>query len=170
MRILVAIAALLMLVGCGLQAGGSAGGPKAPSTSSSAPSATPTATPTVPVTPFHCVRLKASPALRTVSLTYADNHGSFCVLRGTGVFVFLRESTPVLWAPIKSSSVALERRPSGVMSLARGETGGFFEAAKTGRASLTSYEPRCPSGPHPSRASRCPAPLRFAVTVYVLSA
>ena len=165
MRAIAALAVLLVLgcVGCGLRTGGTTGGHKATAARSS--------TPTVPVKRrLSCVHLRTTPGQRTVSLTNGDNHGSFCVLLGTGVFVFLRESTPVLWAPIKSSSVALERRPSGVMSLARGETGGFFEAATTGRASLTSYEPRCPSGPHPSRASRCPAPLRFAVTVYVLSA
>lgn len=166
MRILVAIAALLMLAGCGLQAGGSAGGPKAPSTTSSVP--TPTATPTVPVTPVHCVRLKTSPALRTVSLTYASNHGSFCVPRGTGLFVFLHAQSPVLWTVIKSSSPALQRRPSGVMSLTRGETGGFFEAAGVGTAKLTSFEPRCKSGPRVGTPARCPAPLHFEVTIHVL--
>ncbi len=170
MRTLVAIAALLMLVGCGLQNGGTTGAPKAPPTTSPAtPTSTPTTTPTVPVEPpVNCVRLKASPALRTVSLTYADNHGSFCVLRGTGLFVFLHAQSPLLWTVIQSSSLALQRRPSGVMSLPRGETGAFFEASQVGTAKLTSFEPRCKSGPRAGAGGRCPAPLRFEVTVHVL--
>lgn len=165
MRAIVTLSVLLALgcVGCGLQPG-TAGGHKASPTTST--------TTTVPVKlPVRCVHLKSSPGQRTVSLTNADNHGSFCVPRGTGVFVFLHESTPVLWAPIQSSSAVLERRPSGVMSLVRGETGAFFEAAKVGMAKLTSFEPRCQNGPHPGVHSRgrCPAPLRFSVTVHVLS-
>lgn len=165
MRTLVAIAVLLVLgcTGCGLQTG-TAGGHK--------PS--PAMTSTTPVAPVkrqvRCVHMKASPGRRAVSLTNADNHGSFCVPRGTGIFVFLRAATPVLWTPIHSSSAAVERRPSGVMSLMRGETGAFFDAAEVGTANLTSFEPRCPGGPHPLRTrGRCPAPLRFAVTVHVLS-
>lgn len=108
-----------------------------------------------------------------MSLTNVDNHGSFCVLRGTGIFVFLHKSTPVAWTLIQSSSAAVERRPSGVMSLARGVTGGFFEAVAVGTANLTSIAPRCPVGPRPGKArvhsGRCPAPLRFKVTVHVLS-
>lgn len=163
MRTLVTIAVLLALgcVGCGLQAS-TTSGRKAP--------------PAVPVKqPIDCVHLKASAGQRTVSLTNADNHGSFCVLRGTGIFVFLHASGPALWAPIQSSSAALERRPSGVLSLTLGETGAFFDAAEVGAAKLTSFEPRCPGGPHPGvqlgghSGGRCPAPLRFAVTVHVLS-
>jgi hypothetical protein len=166
MRAVAAIAAGLILVGCGLQAGTAGGHQASPTTSTTTP---------VPVSrQIRCVHLKASPASsgqRTVSLTHADNHGSFCVLRGTGIFVFLHELTPVLWAPIQSSSAAVEHRPSGVMSLIRGETGGFFVAAKVGTANLTSFEPRCRSGPHPGvhTRARCTAPLRFSVTVHVLS-
>ena len=84
--------------------------------------------------------------------------------------MFLHEATLVLWTPIQSSSAAVERRPSGVMSLIRGETGAFFDAAEVGTATLTSSEPRCPMGPHPGvhPGGRCPAPLRFSVTVHVL--
>lgn len=164
MRAIAAVAAGLLLVGCGLQTV-TVGGHEAPPTMSST-------TPTVPVKrQVRCVHLKASPGQRTVSLTNADNHGSFCVLRGTGIFVFLHEATLMLWTPIQSSSAAVERRPSGLLSLMRGETGAFFEAAEVGAATLTSFEPRCPGGPHPVLRSRnrCPAPLRFAVTVHVLS-
>ena len=165
MRAIVALTVLLALgcAGCGLRAG-TVGGHKA------SPPTSPTTT--APVKrQMRCVHLKGSPGQRTVSLTHANNHGSFCVRRGTGVFVFLHESTPVLWAPIQSSSAVLERRPSGVMSLIRGETGAFFEAVKVGTARLTSFEPRCQNGPHPSSAhsrGHCPAPLRFSVMVHVL--
>jgi hypothetical protein len=165
MRAIGTLTFLLVLgcVGCGLPAGTASGHKASPSTS---------ITPTVPVKQqVRCVHLKASPGQRTVSLTNADNHGSFCVLRGTGIFVFLRESSPLPWTAIQSSSAAVARRPSGVMSLIRGETGAFFEAAEVGTAKLTSFEMRCPGDPHPGAHShgRCPAPLRFAVTVHVLS-
>ena len=159
MRAIAVVAAGLLLVGCGVQAGTAGGHKASPGRSSPGGAA-----------PVSCVRLKASPGQRTVSLTNADNHRSFCVLRGTGIFVFLHGSGPVPWALIQSSSAALERRPSGVMSLVRGETGAFFEAAEVGVAQVTSFEPRCSGGPHPGVHSggRCPAPLRFAVTVHVL--
>jgi len=120
------------------------------------------------------VHLRTTPGQKTVSLTNADNHGSFCVQRGTGIFVFLHKSTLVAWAPIQSNSAAVQRRPSGVMSLARNVTGAFFETAQVGTANLTSFEPRCPFGPRAGKAGvhssgHCPAPLRFVVTVHVLS-
>lgn len=166
MRAIAALAVLLALgcAGCGLRTGGNADGHAA------SPGA-PTSAPTAPVARhIRCVRLRSLPGSRTVSVTNADNHGSFCVLRGTGIFVFLEKVTPALWTPVQASSAAVERRPSGVMSLTRGETGAFFEATEVGTARLTSFEPRCPNGPHPSRASHCPAPLRFVVTVHVISA
>jgi hypothetical protein len=169
MRTLVGIAVLLVLgcAGCGLQTVTAGGHKASPSVS---------ATRAGPVKrQVGCVHLKAIPGRvisgqRTVSLTNADNHGSFCVRRGVGIFVFLHQATPVLWTPVQSNSAAVERRPSGVLSLTRGETGAFFEAAEVGTANLTSFEPRCPGGPHPIKTrSRCPAPLRFAITVHVLS-
>ena len=163
MRAIAAIAAGLILVGCGLQARTAGGHKAAPTTST---------TKAAPVKlPVRCVQLKSSPGQKTVSLTHANNHESVCVPRGTGIFVFLHELTPVLWAPIQSSSAALEHRPSGVMSLIRGETGAFFEAVKVGTAKLTSFEPRCKNGPHPGvhTRARCALPLRFSVTVHVLS-
>lgn len=149
MRAIFAVA-ILLVVGCGVQP---SPGPKAP--------AKPQAS---------CVRLRTTPAQRNVTLTYADNHRSFCVERGTGIFVFLHGQTPVLWTAIQASSSAIERRPSGVMSLVRGETGAFFEAVGPGAATLTSVEPRCPSGPRPGvrMPRRCPAPLHFSVVVHVL--
>lgn len=119
--------------------------------------------PRTPVT--RCVHLAPTPGQRTVSLGGADNHKTFCVLRGTGIFVFLHSSTLRLWSPIQSSSSVLSRRPSGVMSLVRGETGAYYVAAGLGRATLTSGVSRCPSGPH--GGSRCPPPLQFSVTVDV---
>lgn len=175
MRAIAAIAVLLVLgsVGCGLQAGRTTGAGQASPGGSASPSRSPS-TPAVPVKrQVRCVHLRTTPGQRTVSLTNVDNHGSFCVLRGTGIFVFLHKSTSVAWALIQSTSAAVERRPSGVMSLARGVTGGFFEAAQAGTANLTSFEPRCPVGPRTGKAGvhsgHCPAPLRFEVTVHVLS-
>jgi len=124
--------------------------------------------PLVPVIrPVHCVHLRPVPGQQTVSLSMADNHQTFCVRRGTGLFVFLHSPNSHLWSPILSNSAALSRRPSGVMSLIRGETGAYYVAAGLGRATLTSSDPRCPNGPHPG--VRCPAPLRYSVTVYVLA-
>ncbi len=158
MRISVALAAGLIasaLVGCGTQVG-TVTGPKPGGTGHK-----------VPVTPSACVHLRPTPGDRSVSLTNADNHKSFCVARGTGVFVFLHSATSHLWTPIQSSSSALSRRPSGVMSLARGVTGAYYVAAGLGRATLTSAVSRCPKGPHPSAGGRCPAPILYSVTVYV---
>lgn len=169
MRAIAATAAGLLLVGCGLQTG---------TTGASKASSSPSGTQSAPLKPnVRCVHLKAGPGRvpgqRTVSLTSADNHGSFCVPRGTGVFVFLHESTHLPWTPIRSSSAVLEPRPNGALSLARGVTGAFFLAAQAGTAKLTSSEPRCFGGPHPGHRGqlgvRCPAPLEFAVTVHVLS-
>ena len=163
MRTIAAIAAGLLLVGCGLQTGTTGGHKSSPSASATTPAA--------PVTRHvNCVHLKATPGQSTISLTNVNNHGSFCVPRGSGLFVFLHASTPVLWTPIQSSSAVLAHRPSGRLSLMAGETGAFFVAAEAGTAKVTSFEPRCPGGPHPRvhRSGRCPAPLRFAVTVHVL--
>jgi len=163
MRAIFAVA-VLFLVGCGVQA------PSAHTTPARHRPAT-SAKPTVPAgRQVSCVHLRATPSLRTVTLSYADNKKSFCVTRGTGIFVFLRGQTPQLWTVIQASSAALERRPSGVMSLMRGETGAFFEAVGPGAATLTSFESRCPSGPRPGERQprRCPAPLRFSVTVHVV--
>ncbi len=107
------------------------------------------------------------PGQRTVSLSNRDNDKTVCVRRGTGVFVFLHSSTARMWNPIQTSSAALSRRPSGVMSLVRGVTGAYFVAASLGHATLTSFISRCPSGPQFVAQARCPAPTRFKVTVYV---
>jgi hypothetical protein len=125
--------------------------------------------PVIPIiVPVHCLHLRPVPGQRTVSLSLADNHKAICVRRGTGVFVFLHSPNSHLWSPILSSSAVLSRRPSGVMSLMRGETGAFYAAAHVGRATLTSSVSRCPNGPHPSARARCPAPIMFWVTVSVL--
>lgn len=145
------VVAVLLLVGCGVQTPSAHTGP---------------ARPARPARPqVSCVHLRTTPSLRNVTLTYADNKRSFCVARGTGIFVFLHGLTPQLWGVIQASSSAVERRPSGVMSLMRGETGAFFEAVGSGAATLTSFEPRCPPGERQPR--RCPAPLRFSVIVHV---
>lgn len=115
--------------------------------------------------PVPCAHLRPVPSQRTVSLTDADNHKTYCVPRGTGIFVFLHSPTLRLWSPIQSSSSVLSRRPSGVMSLVAGETGAYFVATGLGHTTLTSGVSRCPSGPH--GGSRCPVPLEFSVTVYV---
>lgn len=175
MRAIAALTVLVMLgcAGCGLQNGAPTGHqpparhPTRHRTTTPSPSHSPEAPVNLPVS---CVHLGSLPGRRTVSLTNADNHESFCVLRGAGIFVLLRESSPEPWAPIQSNSRAVERRPSGLREPAAGGTGAFFEAVEVGTATLTSFEPRCPGGPHPGGHSggRCPPPLRFAVTVHVL--
>ena len=75
----------------------------------------------------------------------SDNGKTFCVATGTGIYVFLHSghTQAHLWRGIHSSSGALEGRASGMMTLARGVTGGYFGAARPGTATLTSTRSPC---------------------------
>jgi hypothetical protein len=76
---------------------------------------------------------------RSFTIDGRDNGRSFCVRAGTGIFVFLHGKPARMWSPILSSSASVQRRPSGVMSLALGVTGGYFVASGKGRATLSSH-------------------------------
>jgi len=110
---------------------------------------------------------------RTLTLGSADNRRSFCVKRGTGVLIFLHGTATARWSPLKSSSAALVPSANGHLMLALGVTGGFFVAARSGSAVISSARSRCgssavpPTGPAtPGKASCGPAEL-FRVTVRV---
>src|SRR5215813_3370374 len=82
-----------LVAACGQQpagpaASGSPGGP-APSTGPPAAAACGDATPTAPPN-------------RTLTLSAADNGGSFCVTPGTGVLIYLRGTPAAKWAALKS--------------------------------------------------------------------
>jgi hypothetical protein len=94
----------------------------------------------------------------------ADNGKTFCVARGTGIYVFLHSGLTQahLWQSIRPSSGVLEGRVSGMMTLPRGVTGAYFGAARPGMATLTSTKAPCPAAGSP-----CTAQLHFKVTVVV---
>jgi len=100
-----------LVAACGQQpagpaASGSPGGP-APSTGPPAAAACGDATPT-------------SPPNRTLTLSAADNGGSFCVTPGTGVLIYLRGTPAAKWAALKSSSAAMVPRANGHLMLVLG--------------------------------------------------
>lgn len=116
-----------------------------------------------------CVAPKLTMPGRTFTLTNADNGKSYCLAPGTGVFVFLHGTPVVAWAPIHPSSAAIQRRPSGEMMLARGVTGGFFVAVRTGQAELTSARPPCRAGSVSASpaAAHCTASSFFSVRLVI---
>jgi hypothetical protein len=121
---------------CGQQPAGSASGSSgspAPSTGPPAAAVCGDATPT-------------SPPDRTLTLSASDNGRSFCIKPGTGVLIYLRGTSAVKWAVLKSSSAAMVPRANGHLILALGVTGGYFVAAQPGVAAITSA--RSPCGPH----------------------
>jgi hypothetical protein len=86
-----------------------------------------------------CVTPRPGGPGRSFTIDGRDNGKSFCVRAGTGIFVFLHGKPATMWSPILSSSGAVQRRPSGVMSLALGVTGAYFVASGHGRATLSSH-------------------------------
>jgi hypothetical protein len=114
------------------------------------------------VTAVHCVTPKLSG--NTFDIGDKDSGKTFCVAKGTGIYVFLHSGPTQahLWQSIHPSSGVLEGRVSGMMSLARGVTGAYFGAARPGTATLTSSRTPCQAAGSP-----CATRLHFKVTVVV---
>jgi hypothetical protein len=112
--------------------------------------------------PVPCVRPTPEGRAKSFTITQKDNGTRYCMTVGTSVFVFLHGSLARKWAPITPSSGAVAARPSGMMSLTVGATGGFFLAMRPGMARLTSVRSPCRSA-----GSGCPPGTSFTVTVLV---
>jgi hypothetical protein len=104
---------------------------------------------------------------RSFTITDKDNGKSFCVRAGTGVFVFLHGVPVRMWAQIKPTSAAVQARPSGEMALARGVTGGYFVATRTGAAFLMSVRTPCHARTDSASASHCTAQSEFRVQLVI---
>ncbi len=113
-------------------------------------------------TPVTCVHPTPAGRAKIFSITKGDNGKTYCVTVGTGVLVFLHGTLARKWAPIQPSSGVLVARPSGMMSLVVGVTGGFFRALHPGTATLTSVRSPCRAF-----GAGCPAGSSFRVTVLV---
>ena len=114
------------------------------------------------VTSKQCVTPKLTDNAFTIG--DRDNGKTFCVGTGTGIYVFLHSGLTQahLWRSIHPSSGVLQSRPSGAMTLARGVTGAYFGAARSGKVTLTSSRTPCQAA-----GSRCVTDLHFRVTVLV---
>ncbi len=102
---------------------------------------------------------------RTFTLSEQDSGKTYCVTAGAEFYVFLHGTAAQPWGPITPSTGAVQHRASGVMSLAIGVTGGFFQATRLGTVTLTSYRKPC-SGPA-GGASQCGPKNVFKVTFVV---
>jgi hypothetical protein len=138
------IGAVVLAAGCG---------------SGAAPGAASGGTDRARTTHAKCVTVKLTGQDPRFTVGVADNGKSFCITDGTGVFVFLHGTAAHKWATIQPSSAALQRRPSGVMMLTLGTTGGYFVAVRPGVASLTSSR-------RPCQATTCTAQV-FRVTLVI---
>jgi hypothetical protein len=152
----VIIGASVLTVACGQQPGSAASGP------ASTPAAVTCGTAVAALGPG-----------RTLTLGSADNRRSFCVKRGTGVLIFLHGTATDMWSEPKSSSAALVPSANGRLTLALGVTGGFFVAARSGSAVISSARSRCehpgppPSAPTTSGKAPCGSVELFRVTIGV---
>jgi hypothetical protein len=110
---------------------------------------------------------------RTLTLGNTDNSRSFCVRRGTGVLIYLHGTATARWSTLRSSSAALVPSANGHLMLALGVTGGYFIAARPGRAVITSARGRCmsppglPTAPATSGKASCGPVELFRVTIAV---
>lgn len=123
--------------------------------------------PGAPVAARACVRPSLAGPGKSFAITEQDNGKSYCVVAGTSMFVFLHSDPSRMWSPIHSTSAALQPRPSGVMTLARGVTGAYFFATRLGRATVESSRAPCAAA-SAAGATPCPAQTSFTVTVLVL--
>jgi hypothetical protein len=113
-----------------------------------------------------CVTPKLTQSGKTFTITEKDNGKTYCVLAGTSMFVFLHGTPSRMWSHVKASSGALQPRPSGVFSLARGVTGAYYLAARLGHATLESSRLLC----HPAASAgqaTCGAESLFRVTILI---
>lgn len=146
----------LLIAGCGLH---SSPGHEAPGSPPGNPVVAPLA---------GCVTPKLTAPARSFDITEKDNGKTYCVVAGTSMFVFLHSAYSNLWSQIRASSSALQPRPSGMMSLARGVTGAYFLASKLGQVTLESHRAPCHPAAMPSNQGACRGPTVFRVTVRIL--
>jgi hypothetical protein len=143
----VAIGASVLAVGCGQLASTGSGPVSAPKAQA------------------RCVTPKLASPGGTLTITDKDNGKSFCIVTGTGVYVFLHGTPTHMWAHLHPSSAALQPRASGRMTLMRGVTGGYFVAMRFGDATLTSA--RTPCHASAGSATHCTAQSFFRVTLVI---
>lgn len=113
-----------------------------------------------------CVTPKLTAQSKTFTITEKDNGKTYCVIAGTSMFVFLHSGPTRMWLPIHASSAVLQPRPSGIFTLARGVTGGYYLAARLGHATLVSSRLPC----HPAASAgqaTCGAANLFRVTILI---
>lgn len=118
----------VLIAGCGQQSTSASGQPGTGSSSRAA---------------VGCVTPKLTQPGKTFTITEKDTGKAFCIVSGTGVFVFLHGTPTHAWTHIQPSSAGLAPRASGVMMLARGVTGGYFVATRLGTVTLTSTRTPC---------------------------
>ena len=163
-----AIISALSLTGCASLPAGTAPTASGPSSARASASAS------APATASHSCAAAKQRAIRTLTVTVADNGKTFCVATGTVVEVFLRGTPSNMWQPIYTGSHVLAPQPDPRMALQIGVTRAAFEAVRPGTAVITSV--RYPCRVPPSRvaiASRaaprvnCAAVALFRVTLVV---
>jgi hypothetical protein len=158
---------IALTAGCGVQSAGS-GGAGSHHTGSGSPDATPSPQPSsAPAASTKCVHPRHGRVRTMITLTNSDNKKVLCVLPGVGVFVALHGTPKVFWAAVASSSSALQRRPSGELSLPVGVTGAYFVAVAPGTAKLTSTLRPCLAKPPTRAVKHCLKLERFLVTIKV---
>src|SRR5215470_7254290 len=86
----------------------------------------PAGNPTVRTVPNNCVTPRLVQPNKTFTITEKGNGKAYCVVAGTSMFVLLHSSPSRMWLPVHASSAALQPRPSGIFTLARGVTGAYY--------------------------------------------
>lgn len=154
------IGASLLVAGCGRPGTSSGSAAGTASASSSSQHAVQCVTPKL-----HSSGLPG-PA-KTFTITEKDAGQTYCVTAGTEFYVFLHGTVTSPWGPITPSADVVRHKASGVMSLARGVTGGFFQASKLGTVGLTAYRKPCAGPTSGTAAPQCSPKNVFKVTIVV---